>query len=220
MTAVDALSPSEQTVLVLPGPATWVPEPRAECESVLPEAPTPQARVPGGRHAKPSGRAARRTVRRSRRWVDHLLTGGAVLGVVVTAVTVGAAVTGLRPLVVRSGSMEPVIATGGMVLVRTVAASEIEVGDVVAVDRPDHTRVIHRVVSVQHRGAAAQLALKGDANTDNDPVPVVVTTAGRLVFTAPWLGRVGPFLSSAKGGFLLGWLVAVVMLAVLRREPH
>jgi hypothetical protein len=58
--------------------------------------------------------------------------------------------------------------------------------------------------------------LKGDANTDPDPTPVVVTSGGRVVLTAPVLGRVGAFLSSAKGGFVLGWVVAVVTLSVIR----
>jgi signal peptidase I len=150
--------------------------------------------------------------------LDHVLTAAAIIGVISIGVTVFAAHTGLRPLVVRSGSMEPTIHTGSMVLVRTVPASEIRVGDVVAVDRPDRTRVTHRVLKVTHRGATAELVLKGDANTDPDPVPVVVTKGGRLVFTAPWLGRVGSFLSSARGGFVLGWVVAAAMLSVLRRK--
>jgi signal peptidase len=150
--------------------------------------------------------------------LDHLLTLAALLGIAMTAVTVLASHNGLQPLVVRSGSMEPTIPTGSMVLVRTVAAQDIRVGDVVAVERPDHTRVTHRVVSVEHRGATASLVLKGDANTDPDAEPVVVAQAGRLVATAPVLGRVGGFLSSAKGGFVLGWLVAAVMLVVLRRK--
>ncbi|MDP9183475.1 MAG: signal peptidase I, partial [Actinomycetota bacterium] len=170
----------------------------------------------GPRHARPT-RWGGRPGRPQRRWVDHVLTLAALLGIVMTAVTVGATTTGLRPLVVRSGSMEPTIATGAMVLVRTIPARDIKAGDVVAVERPDRTRVTHRVVSVEHRGATASLVLKGDANTDPDPVPVDVTSAGKFVATAPLLGRVGAFLSSAKGGFVLGWLVAMAMLAVFRR---
>jgi len=64
----------------------------------------------------------------------------------------------------------------------------------------------------------SRTVLRGDANTDPDPEPVVVARAGRLVATAPLLGRVGGFLSSAKGGFVLGWLVAAVVLGVLRRK--
>lgn len=197
-TVVDVPPSTEPLVRVLGAPEVFVPLPR--------ESSDPRR----GRHVRPS-------TRRRVGWVDHLLTVAALLGLAVTGVTVTAAVTGLRPLVVRSGSMEPTIGTGAMVLVRTVPARNIRVGDVVAVDRPDRTRVTHRVVSVEHRGATAELVLKGDANTDPDPTPVVVTHAGRFVMTAPLLGRVGGFLTSAKGGFALGWLVAAVMLAVVRR---
>jgi signal peptidase I len=197
LTVVDAPVSERPMVLVL-GAVPVVPVPAVD---------RPQGRA---RHALPEPPP--------RRWVDRLLTGLAVIGLLVASVTVFAATTGLRPLVVRSGSMEPTIHTGSMVLVRSIPAREIRVGDVVAVGRPDGTRVTHRVVSVVHKGRYAELVLKGDANRDNDPVPVVVTTAGRLVSSVPWLGRVGAFLTSAKGAFALGWLVAAVMLAVLRRE--
>jgi signal peptidase I len=206
-TVVDVPETGESTVRVLG--VTVVPE---QVRRELPRS--------GPRHAKPSRRAEPRDAEKARRerssWLDHLLTVAALVGIACIGVTAAAAYTGLRPLVVRSGSMEPTIATGSMVLVRTIPARDIRVGDVVAVDRPDRTRVTHRVVTVEHRGATAQLVLKGDANTDPDPAPVVVTEAGRLVMTAPLLGRVGAFLSSARGGFALGWVVAAVMLAVLR----
>jgi signal peptidase I len=197
ITVVDAPASDRPMVLVL---------------GAVPELQVPVVERPQGRarHALPEPPP--------RRWVDQLLTGFAVIGILMASVTVFAATTGLRPLVVRSGSMEPTIHTGSMVLVRSIPARDIRVGDVVAVDRPDGTRVTHRVVSVVHNGRHAELVLKGDANPDNDPAPVVVTRGGRLVLSVPWLGRVGAFLTSAKGGFALGWLVAAVMLAVLRRE--
>lgn len=224
LTVLDTPSVGAPAVRVIgvPGPHLFVPAPRESGERLAMPAVGPRHARPGPvrpRSVRPRyGRASRAP--RSHGWVDHLLTVAALLGLATVGVTVFAAQSGLRPLVVRSGSMEPTIATGAMVLVRTVPASQIRVGDVVAVERPDHTRVTHRVVSVEHRGATASLVLKGDANQDPDPVPVVVTDAGRFVWTAPLLGRVGAFLSSARGGFALGWLVSAVMLAVLRRTPE
>jgi signal peptidase len=209
LTVVDVPLPREPSVQLLPSPRE--PLSPGTAASAVPVRPSR-----GPRHAR-SSRLGSRTQARERRWVDHLLTLAAVLGIAMIAVTVAANTMGLRPLVVRSGSMEPTIATGSMVLVQTVPASAIRVGDVVAVERPDHTRVTHRVVSVEHHGATASLVLKGDANQDPDPAIVVVTSAGKFVATAPFLGRVGAFLSSAKGGFVLGWLVAMAMLSVLRR---
>jgi signal peptidase I len=199
--------------------ATHVEPPPVEARSVeasLVEAPPVEA--PSVEASLVEAPAAA-TPRRTGRWVDHLLTVGALLGLLMTGVTIAATVTGLRPLVVKSGSMEPTIATGGMVLTREVTAAEIAVGDVVAVTRPDRTRVTHRVVEVTHKGATAELVLKGDANEDVDPVPVTVTSAGEVVYSAPWLGRVSAFLTSAAGGFSLGCVVTAVLMVVLRRRP-
>lgn len=187
-------------------------EPRLAAEpAALLLLPAPRAPQPGEQSGPTAGRAPRAIA-------DLLLTLAACLGLLVAGLTVTAAVTGLQPLVVRSGSMEPLVRTGGMVLVRTVPAAELEVGDVVTVDRPDGLRVTHRVVELSRQGAAAELVLQGDANDDPDPLPVVVSEAGRLVWTAPGLGRVAAFFASARGGFVLGCVVTAVALPVLRRR--
>ncbi|MFP5376087.1 MAG: signal peptidase I [Acidimicrobiia bacterium] len=151
---------------------------------------------------------------------DVLLTVAAVLGLATATVTVVAARTGMRPLIVRSGSMEPTIPTGSMVLVQRVPAADVAVGDVVAVQRPDGTRVTHRVVDLDRHGEAAELTLKGDANEDRDPEPVTVQQADRLVGQVPAVGRAAAWLATAPGGFALGCVVTVVAMAALRhRRP-
>ena len=149
---------------------------------------------------------------------DRLLTLAAVVGVLVLAVTVLAQVSGFQPLVVRSGSMEPTVRTGSMVLVRSVPLEEIAVGDVVSVVRADGTRVMHRVLTVSLAGGAATVTLKGDANEDPDPAPVVTRSADELVWTVPAVGRAAAFLASAKGGFVLGCLVTGIALTSTRRR--
>ena len=209
---MSLLMVDEPTLDLVPSPRSWdgegrprlasVPAPRRPQESALPAAST----------AAPARRSG------AARLADLALTLAAVLGLVVLGITVTAHATGLRPLVVKSGSMEPTIPTGGMILVRTVPASSIEVGDVVAVERPDRTRVTHRVVEVEQQGDTASLTLKGDANEDVDPLPVVVAEAGELVLSVPSIGRVSAFFASAKGGFVLGSLCTAVALPVLRRR--
>ena len=148
------------------------------------------------------------------------LTLGALLGLVVTVVTIGAARTGIQPLVVRSGSMEPTIPTGSMILTKKIDAAAIEVGDVVAVERPDHTRVTHRVVQLERRGDLVDLTLKGDANEDADPVPVTVRQARKLVAEVPMVGRAMGWLASAQGGFVLGCLSTAFVCRVLRQRSN
>jgi signal peptidase len=165
----------------------------------------------------PSEQAARRP-RAASVVTEIALTLGALLGVAVMGVTVVAAHTGIQPLVVRSGSMEPTIHTGSMVLVKRIDASEIKVGDIVAVERPDHTRVTHRVLALQPKGGTVELTLKGDANEDPDPVPVTVRQAERLIWQAPVIGRTVAWLATAPGGFAMGCLVTAVAMHVLGRR--
>lgn len=146
------------------------------------------------------------------------LTALAVAGLAAAALTVWAVQHDMAPLVVRSGSMEPTIATGSMIVVERIAAAEIEVADVVAVKRPDGTMVTHRVVSVVQQGEVAMLVLKGDANEDVDPEPVGVVTAQRLVHHVAGVGRAAAWLASAQGGFVVGSLTSAVLLTALRRR--
>jgi len=163
--------------------------------------------------SRPARRSiARRTVRILR---ETVLTLAALFGVAIALITVTAARSGVQPLVVRSGSMEPTIPTGSMVLTRLVEAARIERGDIVAVVRPDRTRVTHRVVEIHRRDDGVELTLKGDANKDPDPFPVTVREAGRVVRTVPYVGRVMAWLASAKGGFVLGCLVTGYAMRVL-----
>ena len=175
--------------------------------------PTPD-RAPG-----PAANPARR--RRGRTALAEVaLTLGAVLGLAVTGITVAAAQTGLRPLVVRSGSMEPTISTGSMVLVRRIPAAEIRPGDIVAVERPDHTRVTHRVLEIERLGETAELTMKGDANEDPDAVPVTVRRAEKLVYQVPELGRVAAWFATPRGGFVIGCLLTAVFMQVFRRRTR
>jgi signal peptidase I len=114
--------------------------------------------------------------------------------------------------------MEPTIAAGSMVLVQRVDAGDIEVGDIVAVERTDHTRVTHRVLATRPQGRAVELTLKGDANEDPDPAPVTVVGAERLVWHSPVVGRAVAWLATAPGGFVMGCILTALTLQVLRRR--
>lgn len=155
----------------------------------------------------------------SRVVLGTLLNLAAVVGLGMTSLTVYAATHHLHPLVVRSGSMEPIIHTGGMVLVQTIPASAIRVGDVVAAKRPDGVTVTHRVVELSRDGELAQLILKGDANKTIDPDPVPVAQVGRLVWSAPLIGRLAAWTASARGGFVLGCILTAALLSLRRPSP-
>lgn len=98
---------------------------------------------------------------------------------------------GCRSLVVMSGSMQPAISTGSVVIVKQVAASGIAVGDVVSFRNPEDTSEIltHRVRAVETRDGRLQVETRGDANTGGEKWSIdPAGTVGRVVFKVPYLG--------------------------------
>lgn len=148
------------------------------------------------------------------------LTVGAIGGLACISLAVAALTFGLSPLVVQSGSMEPTVATGSLLITQKTPASELKRGDVVTVRRQDHTLVTHRIVQITLRGDTATLRLKGDTNDVVDLEAYVVKEAGKKVVVIPYLGWVAAWASSRLGLFLLGLYVAflMVVVAVDRRD--
>jgi signal peptidase len=118
------------------------------------------------------------------------LVGAAVVGFVLV-VLVSAAIPlafGDRTFVVRSGSMTPVIRTGDVVAVRTIAPTQARVGDIVTFD--NHGKLTsHRVRSVVRRGDKLAFVTQGDANTGQERWRVAANgRIGRVVHRVPMLG--------------------------------
>lgn len=151
-----------------------------------------------------------------------VLSVTAVVGTVCIVATLGAVVLDVRPLVVTSGSMAPSIDTGALVVVRTVDADDVAVGDVVSVVGRKGARVTHRVQSITGAsGARVSLVLKGDANDVPDAEPYVVSSVDEAIADAPRLGYVVAWLSG-RAGIVLGGLALMLALLVLvgpRRPP-
>lgn len=106
-----------------------------------------------------------------------------------------------------TGSMSPTIPTGSIALVREIPATEIEVGDVVTVDRAPELPVTHRVIEIQAvDGDRVTFTMQGDDNDDPDPFPYVETTVREVLWSAPGLATVIVQLQSpfVLGGITLG----------------
>lgn len=148
--------------------------------------------------------------------VNVLLSGAALLGVACLIAMVFLPLCGLKPLVVRSGSMAPAIDTGAMAWVRDVDATEVRVNDVVVVQR-EHTRVMHRVIDIEETaGAARKLQLRGDANSFPDAGPDEVLTVERVAFHVPWIGRAVVAATNPPGSLVLGAYLAGCVWLILR----
>ncbi|MCW2838580.1 MAG: hypothetical protein JWR55_63, partial [Aeromicrobium sp.] len=93
--------------------------------------------------------------------------------------------------VVRSGSMEPGLSIGDVVIAQPLPRDEpIPVGRVMVFDNPDetssHATMVHRVVENLGKG---RFATAGDANKDNDSTPAATDDfTARPTLSVPYIG--------------------------------
>lgn len=97
-----------------------------------------------------------------------------------------------RGLVVLTGSMEPSIEPGDVVLVAETDIDEVQVGDVVTFNpHPGVEKTYtHRVVDITHDKRGTVLTTKGDANERPDPMQVDdAMLVGTVEHRIPTLGK-------------------------------
>ncbi len=132
---------------------------------------------------------------------------------------------GWSALVVRSGSMEPDVPVGGLVVAQPAAPGDVHLGDVVAVPREmsgRHVLVLHRVVVLTERDGQRQAQLKGDANPVPDPEPVVLDRPlARSVVVVPVAGYAvaAARVALAPSRVLLVLAGVLGLVLIWRRRP-
>lgn len=122
-------------------------------------------------------------------------------------------VGGVSVKIVQSGSMEPAIKTGSVVIVKSV--SDYEVGDVITfVFSPtDQIPTTHRVVEEKTVSGQPRYITKGDANEDRDPRDVLERNViGKVFLSIPYLGYILDFARKPLGfGLLIGIPAAYIV---------
>lgn len=117
---------------------------------------------------------------------------------------------GYKIYVVLTGSMEPEINIGDVVIVKNDEV--VAPGNIVAY-REGRTIIIHRVVNVKIENNTVYLITKGDANKANDIFPIdVKNVEGKCVGVIPYLGYI--FIIVYKYWILI--IVALVVLIIVR----
>jgi signal peptidase len=151
------------------------------------------------------------------------------LGTAVLVILIAAAVLaflaprfGWRVDAVFSGSMEPEIMVGSIIVTRPVEAETIKVGEIITFKSPlSEIPTTHRVVSVE-KGSELRFQTKGDANEDADPVTIPAQNVmGKVCFHMPYLGYVSQFTKTPLGFILLlcvpGLTIMVMEIRNVRR---
>ena len=112
----------------------------------------------------------------------------AIIAVAIVWFAVG--VFPIKPFLVPSGSMVPVIDPGDVVLVVPVQTDAIKVGEIIEYrNTKENINIVHRVIAITGNASNMFFITKGDANgsPDSDPVsPQAVI--GREIFVIPKIG--------------------------------
>ncbi len=126
---------------------------------------------------------------------------------------------GYRVCIVMSGSMEPAVKVGSVVVVQPLAAEEVQPGDIITYrGESSGTLTTHRVDHLDTANGL-QFYTKGDANDALDPLPVPVRQlAGRVALTVPYLGYLLAYARTREGLAALFGLAALIVAGGLIRN--
>lgn len=117
---------------------------------------------------------------------------------------------------ILSGSMEPAIKTGAMIVRARAAPEEIKLGEVIAfnVEGLDHP-VCHRVIEIIKTEEQISFRTKGDANESPDEWVVDADhLIGKIVFNLSWVGSITQFVKKPYGFALVVGLPAAIAIAL------
>lgn len=132
---------------------------------------------------------------------------------------------------VLSGSMEPALKVGGVVVTRLVSVDEVRRGDVISY-KIDEQRITHRVIEVNKTDGMVCFRTKGDANEEPDPYAVIPKTekVPKVVAYVPYFGFLAGFMKDRMHFIALVGTLAALLVALYgwdlwqevrkrRREP-
>jgi signal peptidase len=111
---------------------------------------------------------------------------------------------GWRVLIVKSGSMEPVIKTGSLIFTKT--QSEYVPDDIVTFGSPNSadTLITHRLIAVEEEADGKFIRTKGDFNQIEDKERSLYNSiVGKYQFGIPLVGYVIDFAKTPQGVVLL-----------------
>ncbi len=138
-----------------------------------------------------------------------------------TMLAVGAAsLSGYQSFKVLSGSMEPAINTGDLVVDQRISPPDARVGDVITFREPGSSRLItHRVVGMRLEHGWARMRTRGDANNTPERWSIRADgEIGRVGYRIPKLGYLMARVDGRMMQLLLVVLPALLLAALeLRR---
>ncbi len=112
---------------------------------------------------------------------------------------------GNRTLIIESGSMEPAISTGSLVIAQPVPSSSLQFDDIVVIPSSgSQIPIVHRIVGMSERGGVRYYRTRGDANPSMDVTEITLPpTAWRVWNSVPAVGYLIAYSASPPGIVIL-----------------
>lgn len=127
---------------------------------------------------------------------------------------------GYKPFIVLSGSMEPGIMTGDMVIVRDTDAGNLQKGDVIAY-KSGEAVITHRIIDVKTENGEVRYVTQGDANDSPDQATVKPSDVeGVYKNRIPGMGNAAMFMQTTTGMiiFVVCPLLLFIVWDIIRRK--
>ena len=153
------------------------------------------------------------TVKAVGRLAEWLGTGLVALVVLVAAFMLAGPSFGYETHPVLSGSMEPTLGVGGVIVTALTSVDQVKVGDIVTLSAGS-SLVTHRVIHLARDGREVIVTTQGDANNTPDPV-VAHLSGGTVPKTILYLPYVGFAASALRTSVAFLGLVLIPGLALV-----
>ena len=120
---------------------------------------------------------------------------------------------GIQLLTVRSGSMEPTIKTGSLILIKS--ANNYAIGDIVTYksSTDPNEKITHRIVDMSTDKGITQYRTEGDANDVADSISVRQDQiVGKELFTVPYIGYPIGYARTVPGLIIIVIVPATIII--------
>ena len=121
--------------------------------------------------------------------------------IAVSLIWLNTGIFGVRPAVIVSGSMHPVLRVGDVVISREVPPEQLKPGDVIQFSQAGAT-IIHRVVEIHRDGNGITFITRGDRNKAYDPPVAEREVWGKIILVIPRIGWISIGLRQG-----IGWIL-------------
>ena len=103
-------------------------------------------------------------------------------------------VLGLKTYIIASGSMEPTLKVGDIVLIKEISSTNLKENDIISFQK-DNTIITHRIHKILKLDEKVKFQTKGDHNQSIDSDLVEESNIeGKMIIKIPYIGKILVFL--------------------------